>query len=519
MQLCCQRVLCKGGFVMLYTKQSKKVSILCVLEVLKKYSDENHRLNQKEIAELIRKEFGVEVERKTIKRDLMKLIEMDYDIGYDEMERQIKDQHSGEWESGSVYTNFYFKHVFEDGELRLITDSIISSKHIPDHQRKDLINKVEQLSSKYWHGMHNNVVNINIATSQNQAFFLNLEMIDEAIRDKKQIMFTYNEYKIDAKLHPVYSDLLETPKKVVVLDGHYYVECAMSDSTSNMYRVDKITDLDIIDSDTDLSQVQSPQLYFKDEEDTFVLLNSNKDLRVQFSVVRDAVELVVDHFGQAFRVVEEQKGRYYIEVRCNAADAYHWALQNGKYVSIIKPAELRNEVRATLERLIRSYSIKSRDKLEKALFDYNVNKRLNLMYVDLRDLSVLSDVTEPTEARFQANHIYDYSFVGQYKSLRSLRMIGTVCDFTFLTELEGLQYLRLKDTGFQDLRLLKNCKELKRLCLLEKDLENFEVLYELPKLEFLHIDYSVKQYLDLEKLKRHSPQIQTIILDKQLFEI
>lgn len=34
------------------------MSILCVLEVLKKYSDENHRLNQKEITELIRKEFA-----------------------------------------------------------------------------------------------------------------------------------------------------------------------------------------------------------------------------------------------------------------------------------------------------------------------------------------------------------------------------------------------------------------------------------------------------------------------------
>lgn len=492
----------------MYTKQSKKVSILCVLEVLKKYSDENHRLNQKEISDLIRKEFDVEVERKTIKRDLMKLIEMDYDIGYNEMERQIKDQHSGEWESGSVYTDFYYKHDFEDGELRLIIDSILSSKHIPDHQRKDLVCKVEQLSSKYLHKMSSNVLNVNIATSQNQAFFLNLEIIDEAIRDSKQIVFTYNEYKIDAKLHPVYNELLETPKQVVVLDGHYYVECASSDSTPNMYRVDKITNLDIIESNTKLMQVQNPSLYPREKEDTFVLLNSNKDLRVQFAVASDAVEVLVDHFGKDFRVVEEKKERYYIEVRCNAVDAYRWALQNGRYVSIIKPAELRNEVRATLEKLTRSYSINSKDRLEKALFNYKVNGRLDLTHVDLRDLSVLGDVSNPIEAHFRSNNIDDYSFVGQYKSLCSLYMIGTICDFSFLTELRELQSLRLKNTNFRDLRLLRNLKNLKRLCLLEEHLENFEVLYELPKLEHLQIDYSMKSYLDLEKLKKCRPEIQ-----------
>lgn len=493
---------------MLYTKQSKKVSILCVLEVLKKYSDENHRLNQKEISELIRKEFDVEVERKTIKRDLMKLIEMDYDIGYNEMERQIKDQHSGERESGSVYTDFYYKHDFEDGELRLIIDSILSSKHIPDHQRKDLVCKVEQLSSKYLHKMSSNVLNVNIVTSQNQAFFLNLEMIDEAIRDKKQIRFTYNEYQIDAKLHPLISDLVETPEKLVVLEGHYYVECVASEGISKMYRVDKITNMDFVDGTAKICHQHNSRFCLEDMDDAFILLNSKKDLRVQFSITHGAVELVMDHFGKDFHVVKEKRGRYYIEVRCNAADAYHWALQNGRHVSVIKPVELRNEVRATLEKLTRSYSINSNDKLEKALFDCKASGRLDLSYVDLRDSNVLNDVEEPIEARFQLNHIDDYSFIGRYKSLQSLRMIGTACDFSFLVELSELRSLKLKDTGFQDLRLLVNCENLKYLCLLEKNLIHLEVLYELPKLELLQIDYSMKQHLDLGRLKNHSPELQ-----------
>ena len=37
----------------MYTAQPKKLLILQILDILRKYSDENHRLSQKEIADLL----------------------------------------------------------------------------------------------------------------------------------------------------------------------------------------------------------------------------------------------------------------------------------------------------------------------------------------------------------------------------------------------------------------------------------------------------------------------------------
>ena len=47
--------------------------MLVILEVLKKYSDEQHRLSQMEIGELAEKEYDMKIGRKAIKRNLEKL--------------------------------------------------------------------------------------------------------------------------------------------------------------------------------------------------------------------------------------------------------------------------------------------------------------------------------------------------------------------------------------------------------------------------------------------------------------
>lgn len=52
----------------MYTKQPKKLLILNILEILKQYTDEAHRLSQKEIADILKNEYMMPVERKTVTR-------------------------------------------------------------------------------------------------------------------------------------------------------------------------------------------------------------------------------------------------------------------------------------------------------------------------------------------------------------------------------------------------------------------------------------------------------------------
>ena len=45
----------------MYTKQSKKLIIMNILDILKKYTDEDHRLSQKDIVDKLSKDYDTTV--------------------------------------------------------------------------------------------------------------------------------------------------------------------------------------------------------------------------------------------------------------------------------------------------------------------------------------------------------------------------------------------------------------------------------------------------------------------------
>ena len=72
----------------MYSKQPKKMVIFNILEILKNYSDADHRLTQLDIVEYLKKDYGMNVDRKTVLRNINDLIDEGIDIDYDESDRE-----------------------------------------------------------------------------------------------------------------------------------------------------------------------------------------------------------------------------------------------------------------------------------------------------------------------------------------------------------------------------------------------------------------------------------------------
>ena len=126
-------------------KQPKKLVLFNILDILRKYSDENHRLSQKEIEDRLRSEYDMSVDRKTVKASLMSLEDFGYDLEYTEIPRGVLNKKTGEVEENLILSDFYLQRDFEDSELRLLIDSLLFSKHLPYSQCKELIEKIKQL--------------------------------------------------------------------------------------------------------------------------------------------------------------------------------------------------------------------------------------------------------------------------------------------------------------------------------------------------------------------------------------
>jgi|GEM_PF-5889978 len=76
----------------------KKTLILNILDILRRYSDENHRLSQKDIVDILRTEYDMTVERKVIRRNILDLMDCGYEIEYSESVRMVPNKESGELE-------------------------------------------------------------------------------------------------------------------------------------------------------------------------------------------------------------------------------------------------------------------------------------------------------------------------------------------------------------------------------------------------------------------------------------
>ena len=97
----------------MYTIPPKKMIIINILDILKKYSDMDHRLTQQDIVEILKKEYYMNVDRKTVKRNLMNLLDLDCGIDYTEIAR--KDENGNE---SSICTDWYMMREFDDSELQ-----------------------------------------------------------------------------------------------------------------------------------------------------------------------------------------------------------------------------------------------------------------------------------------------------------------------------------------------------------------------------------------------------------------
>ena len=79
----------------MYATGNKKMLNMLILDILKEYSDENHRLTQQEIIRLLKSNYDMECDRRSVKNNVECLKELGYDIsmenGYYLMDREFED--------------------------------------------------------------------------------------------------------------------------------------------------------------------------------------------------------------------------------------------------------------------------------------------------------------------------------------------------------------------------------------------------------------------------------------------
>lgn len=346
-------------------KQAKKLSLFNTLEILKKYSDEEHRLSQAEIVDLLKRDYEMEVDRRTVKSNIMDLTELGYVIESQETTRTIRNEKTGVAEKSTIMTKFYLVRDFTKPELRLLIDSLLFSKHLPYSQCKELVIKLESLSNKYFRANMNYICTMPEDKTNNQQIFFNIEVLDEAIGKQKKVSFKYLEYGTDKKQHPKLDKEGEervyvvSPYQMVAKEGKYYLICNYDKyaDVSN-YRIDRITEIEIIDEKAKpfekLKWSKGQRLNLADYMKKHVYMYSSEDSTVSFRIVKPMISDIIDMFGKEVRFYDETEDTVCVQAKVNEAAMVQFAQSYAPDVEILEPLSLREEVK---ERLKKGYKI------------------------------------------------------------------------------------------------------------------------------------------------------------------
>ncbi len=339
----------------MYTNQPKKLLIINILEILRKYSDINHKLSQTDILDLLKRDYNMTVNRKSIKPNIMDLIDFGYDIEYTVTERS---------NGSEICSDFYLNRDFDDEELRILIDSILFSKYVPSGQCNQLIQKLETLSSKYFKYKMKHVTSMPERYPQNNQLFYTISIIDEAIEKKLKINFKYCDFDTNKKLKKRKDsngkDKIYTvsPYQMAATNGRYYLICN-SDTHKNIshYRLDRISDVTLTNEKAlpckkvegcekglDLPKHMAEHIYMFSGPADAVIFRTKKNMITQ----------VIDWFGKDVTFFNENGDDIDVKVTVNIRAMQYWAMQYANYVKVISPGDLaealKNDLRAAADK-------------------------------------------------------------------------------------------------------------------------------------------------------------------------
>ena len=323
--------------------EAKKLALLRILQILHKYSDLQHPLTQEKIAYYLDSEYGIVIERKAISRNISLLMDADVEIGH------CRD-------------GYYLEtREFEDTELKLLVDSVLCNQNITAKHSADLIEKLCKLSNKYFRSHVKNVYAVkDWNKSDNAALFFNIEMIDIAINEGKQVQYDYNKYGKDKKLHKS-SFQRATPYQLILHNQRYYL-MGYSEYWGNMifHRLDRITNIKIYDAPAyPLKKVPGYEsgIDYKKISTTMPYLHSDKPERVEMLADAWVIDQVVDWFGKDLAVREtDDPEKIIISLWANPYAMSLWALQYVNYIEVISPTHLRTKIREFLKSGLDKYN-------------------------------------------------------------------------------------------------------------------------------------------------------------------
>ena len=302
---------------------NQKLKIFYILDYLQKNSHQDHPVRAAELLTMLEQQHNIVCERKTIYSDIAAL--QDYGV----------DIVSIPGKNGGYYIA---SRNFELPELKLLIDAVQSSRFLTEKKSRELIEKLCSQCSVYdARLMRRDVLVSGRVKSMNETIYYNVDAIQDAIAENRQITFRYFDYGLDGKRHYRNRNYQASPYGLCQDHENCYLLAHSERHGVTSYRVDRMNDIRLLDD----PRTPCPELTGKaltEHANRLFQMYAGEQTAVKLRFHRSLINAVIDRFGREVMLIPDGEEHFVFTAEVAVSPMFlSWVIGFGQKAKILYP--------------------------------------------------------------------------------------------------------------------------------------------------------------------------------------
>ena len=320
---------------------NQKLKIFYILDYLQKNSHQEHPVRAAELLSMLERQHNIVCDRKTVYSDIAAL--QDYGV----------DIVSIPGKNGGYYIA---SRNFELPELKLLIDAVQSSRFLTEKKSRELIEKLcNQCSVHDARLMRRDVLVSGRVKSMNETIYYNVDTIQEAISQNKQISFRYFDWGIDGKRRYRNRDYQASPYGLCQDHENCYLLAHSPRHGVTSYRVDRMSHIVLSQE----PRTPCPELTGKklvEHANRLFQMYSGEETAVKLRFHRDLVNVVIDRFGRDTMLIPDGEDHFVFTVNVAVSPMFlSWVIGFGAKARVLHPQSVIDACKAMCQEALSQY--------------------------------------------------------------------------------------------------------------------------------------------------------------------
>src|SRR5699024_3817061 len=310
----------KGGVAM---ERGSNYRMLKLMEILFRETDDQHELGIDDLIAKLRKETGgIRFDKRTIKRDLATLDDMDFEIV----------------ENIGDYGKILYSHqsrLFETYQLRLLVDAVLSARFITPKEKEILIDKIKQLTSDHIAKTLPEPVLFSQSSNMDYELVkLNIDHVHRAISERKVLTYQYGRFNVDKQFEYSRNGATYHVEPYALIwqnDLYYLIGRYEEPDEMRHYWLDRIRNIAIGDK-TLVKKNFALQAYVDKSFHMF----SGKDIRIKIRFHNELINVVWDRFWLEAEINKDGEDDFILKTKAKLwTGLFIWILKYGDIFKVL----------------------------------------------------------------------------------------------------------------------------------------------------------------------------------------